>query len=412
VRFYHVLAFILCATLSLVTERATAQQAPLSLQIIQPEASPRPAPQPITQVRAPRAKNPEMQDSAATDGALPNRDKLNASTVTVITAPVGGAFPAMGSDMARVLDDGDNLRVLPVIGKGSVQNLVDIMRLKNIDMGFVVADALEFVKKEYNIPNIDQRVSYILKLFNNDLHIVARKDIKTLRDLAGKKIMAERNLGYFSVRNIFDRLNIKADVDSLTDDAGGLQKLMNGEADAWIVSAGKVAPIVRNIKNDDGRFHFIPVPYEPALQGTWLPSTLSNAEYPNLVAPGEEVDTLAAPVLLMVYNWPVGSDRYNRVAKFVDALFSKMDQFRQPSRHPKWRDTNIATTVPGLQRFKAAEDWLAQNRIARSDTAVAPELQRQFDQFLKDSGAAALAQTPEQKQLLLRQFLEWQKKAH
>jgi uncharacterized protein len=57
----------------------------------------------------------------------------------------------------------------------------------------------------------------------------------------------------------------------------------------------------------------------------------------------------------------VGTDRYNRVAKFVNALFSKMDELRQPSRHPKWRDTNIATVVPGLQRFKGADDWLAQN---------------------------------------------------
>jgi TRAP-type uncharacterized transport system substrate-binding protein len=406
VRCYHVLAFILCVTLSLVTERATAQQPPSAPETIQPDASPRAAPRKIVRTRNPRAKNPEQQEPA--DGGLPNRDKLNSSTVTVITAPVGGAFPAMGSDMARVLDDGDNLRVLPVIGKGSVQNLVDIMRLKNIDMGFVVGDALEFVKKEYNVPNIEQRVSYIVKLSNNDLHIVARKEIKSLRDLAGKKIMSERNLGYFSVRNIFDRLNITADIDSVTDDAGGLQKLLNGQADAWIVSAGKVAPIVRNIKNDDGRFHFVSVPYEPALQGVYLPSTLSNAEYPNLVASGEEVDTLAAPVLLMVYNWPLGSDRSNRVAKFVNALFSRIDEFRQPSRHPKWRDTNIAATVPGLQRFKAAEDWLAQNRAARPETTAAPELQRQFEQFIKDNPTVA-AQTPEQKQLLIRQFLEWQK---
>jgi TRAP transporter TAXI family solute receptor len=402
-RCCHVIALILCVTLSLFIERATAQQLS-DPPVVEPDASPRTGAPAIAPPRNARAKNPDQ----LSDGTLPNSDKLNSSTVTVITAPVGGAFPAMGSDMARVLDDGDNLRVLPVIGKGSVQNLVDIMRLKNIDMGFVVADALEFVKKEYKVPNIEQRVSYIVKLFNNDLHIVARKDIKTLRDLAGKKIMAERNLGYFSVRNIFDRLNITADIDSVTDDAGGLQKLLNGQADAWIVSAGKVAPIVRNIKNDDGRFHFVSIPYEQALQGTYLPSTLSNADYPNLVAPGEDVDTLAAPVLLMVYNWPKGSDRYNRVAKFVNALFSKIEDFRQPSRHPKWRDTNIAAVVPGLQRFKAAEDWLVQNRVPRSETVAAPELQRQFDQFLRDNSPADV-KTAEQKQLLLRQFLEWQK---
>src|SRR5262249_42942569 len=85
-------------------------------------------------------------------GNLPDRDTLNNGTVTVITAPVGGAFAAMGSDMANVLDDGENLRVLPIIGKGSVQNLIDIMRLRNVDMGFVVSDAVEFVKTEYHVP--------------------------------------------------------------------------------------------------------------------------------------------------------------------------------------------------------------------------------------------------------------------
>jgi uncharacterized protein len=114
------------------------------------------------------------------EGRLPDRDLLNSNTVTVVTAPVGGAFAAMGSDMANVLDDGDNLRVLPIIGKDSVQNLIDIMRLRNVDMGFVVSDAIEFVKTEYAVPNIERQVQYIAKLFNNDLHIVARKKITSI----------------------------------------------------------------------------------------------------------------------------------------------------------------------------------------------------------------------------------------
>ena len=336
---------------------------------------------------------PNIQRDAA-DGKLPDRDKLNSSTVTIITAPVGGAFPAMGSDMARVLDDGDNLRVLPIIGKGSVQNLIDIMRLRNVDMGFVVSDAIEFVKTEYAVPNIESRVQYIAKLFNNDLHIVARREIRSVYDLAGKKIFSERNLGYFSVRNLFNRLNITADVDFKTDDVGGLQKMLNGEADAWIVSAGKVAPIVRNIKNDDGMFHLVAVPYDAAIQDVYLPSSLTNAEYPNLVDAGESVPTVAASTLLMVYNWPVDTERYARVAKFVDALFSKIDQLQQPMRHPKWRETSIIATVPGLQRFKAAEDWLQKN---------------QFEQFVKQNNVSGSLYSPEQKALLYRQFQEWLK---
>ena len=197
----------------------------------------------------------------------------------------------MGSDMVNVLDNGDNLRVLPIIGKGSVQNLIDMMRLKDVDMGFVVYDAFEFVKTEYLVPNMESRVQYIAKLFNSDVHIVARKEIGNIRDLEGKKVLAERNVGYVSVHNLFERLNIMADVDSKTDAAAGLQKLLNGEADAWVVSAGKVAPIIRNIKNDAGEFHFVSVLYDKAIEDGYLPSSLTNAEYPNLVAAGETVNT-------------------------------------------------------------------------------------------------------------------------
>jgi uncharacterized protein len=343
---------------------------------------------PVAQTTAPRRFS---------RGKLPSPEKANSGTVTVITAPVGGAFAAMGSDMVRVLDDGDNLRVLPIIGKGSVQNLVDIMVLRSVDMGFVVSDALEFARTEYDVPDIEQRVAYIVKLFNNDLHIIARKDVRTIRDLAGKKIMSERNLGYFTVRTVFDRLNIAADVDFKTDDAGGLQKFLNGSADAWIVSAGKVAPIIRNIQNTEGKFHFVSVPYEKSLNAFYLPSVLTGAEYPNLVAPGEDVDTIASSTLLMVYNWPQGTERYNRVAKFVDALFSKIDQFREPSRHPKWRDTNLSTSVAGWRRFKAAEDWLSRHRVSVDETA----------QQLENSSTADTSRAEED--ALFSQFLKWQK---
>ena len=334
---------------------------------------------------------PTTQKRSA-DGDLPDRDKLNAGTVTIITAPVGGAFAAMGSDMVRVLDDGDNLRILPVIGRGSVQNLVDVMLLKNIDMGFAVSDSIDFVKTEYNVPNLENRVQYIVKLFNNDLHIVARKDIRSIRDLQGKKIFSERNLGYFSIRSVFSRLNITADIDYRTDDVGGLQKMLRGEADAWIVSAGKVAPIISNIKNDSGEFHLVPVPYEQPLHDIYLPSSLTNAEYPNLVAPGETVPTVAASTLLVVYNWPEGSERYVRVARFVDALFNKIDQLQQPGRHPKWRETSLVTRVPGLQRFKAADDWLTK---------------QYFKQFVHEKNLQVDLKSPEQKSQLFRQFQDW-----
>ena len=50
-------------------------------------------------------------------------------------------------------------------------------------------DVLEFVKKEYSVANIEDRLHCIAKISNLELHIVARKEINTVRDLAGKKII-------------------------------------------------------------------------------------------------------------------------------------------------------------------------------------------------------------------------------
>src|SRR5215472_11528249 len=141
--------------------------------------------------------------------ALPNRDVMNANTVTVITAPAGGASAIFGSDMARVLDNGE-LRVLPVIGKGPVRNVVDILYLKTIDMGLVAGDVPEFYKLQYKIPDIASRLRQIAKLYNNEIHVLAPTSIKSIFDLEGKRIVAQTDVGYYSAKVIFARLGMKA----------------------------------------------------------------------------------------------------------------------------------------------------------------------------------------------------------
>jgi TRAP-type uncharacterized transport system substrate-binding protein len=345
----------------------------------------------------------QQQTGAKLAGTLPDRDSLNSVTVTVITAPVGGPMSVMGSDMANVLDDGEKLRVLPILGKGSLQNLIDIMRLKNVDMGFVASDALELVKTEYNIPDINRSVHYIAKLFHNTVHVLARREIRTLRDLAGKRIFAERNLGYASVRIIFRRLGIEAEIDSKTDADGGLQKLLNGEADAWIVSTGKGAPVIKSIRSD-GKFHLVSIPYERSLHDVYVPNSFSSDEYPNLVPPGATVDTVSASTVLMVYNWPVDSDRYRRVARFVDSLFGKLDQLQQPPRHPNWRDTALSASIPGLQRFKAAQDWLDNHKKAGVSGTM--PVSEEFRRFVGPSKNRTDL-SPDETARLYNDFLKW-----
>src|SRR5215471_9083325 len=333
--------------------------------------------------------------------SMPNRDLMNANTVTIITAPAGGASAIFGSDIMRVLDDGE-LRVIPVLGKGPVRNAVDILYLKAIDMGLVAGDVPEFYKLQYKVPDISSRLRYIAKLYNNELHVIAPTSIKSIFDLEGKRITAQTDVGYYSAKVIFSRLGLKAQFDYWTDDARAIQKLIDGESDAYITSTGKVFPLARAIKNEDRRLHLVPIPYDPRLLDLYLPTTLSAEEYPNLLAPGEKIDTVATSVLLATFNWPEDGERYRRTAKFVDAFFSKFDEFHKPPRHPKWAEASIGIKIPGWERFKAADDWIAQHAAPKTAERESFE---QFNRFLNQKRIGNIS--PEDKAALFRQFLEW-----
>jgi len=76
------------------------------------------------------------------------------------------------------------------------------------------------------------------------------------------------------------------------------------------------------------------------------------------VKPGERVATLAVPTVLATYNWPANSNRYQRVARFTDYLFGRIDRLQVPGFDPNWKTINLGATVPGLGRYPAAQQWL------------------------------------------------------
>ena len=116
----------------------------------------------------PKAPGNEAVESEASLG-----ERMNANTVSVITGTPGGTYFRIGADLAFVLDDGDKLRILPILGKGAGENAYDIRFLKGVDLGFVRTDTLEQLRQDKRLKDIDQRIQYIAKLFNDELHIIA-----------------------------------------------------------------------------------------------------------------------------------------------------------------------------------------------------------------------------------------------
>ncbi|HSU04413.1 MAG TPA: TAXI family TRAP transporter solute-binding subunit [Acetobacteraceae bacterium] len=331
--------------------------------------------------------------------------RANAGTVGVISGGVDGTYIRIAADLASVLDDGDQLRVLPVIGKGSLQNISDILYLKGIDIGIVQADALAYAKRQQLYPGFERSIQYIAKLYDEEVHILARKDVSRLEDLAGQKVNVDvRGSGTAMTASVlFDSLGIAPELTN--DDQGtALEKLKRGEITAVIYVTGKPARLFAGIGGDTG-LHFLPIPMTKPLLDNYLPAEFSHTDYPMLVPDGENVETAAVGSVMAVFGWQPGTERYNKVARFVNAFFGKFQQFLQPPHHPKWKDVNLAAQVPGWTRFAPAQDWL-QRQAQAAQTASAP--QAGFNTFLTRVGGPIGNLTDAQKDQLFRQFLDWQ----
>ena len=124
-------------------------------------------------------------------GSVSTKKALNANTVTLLSGTVGGTYVQFGADLASVLDDGGNLRVLPIIGRGSVQSVADILFLKGVDLGIVRTDTLDYLEKNGFANDIKKRFTYVTKLYNEEMQVIAPKTIQTLNDLEGKTVSVD-----------------------------------------------------------------------------------------------------------------------------------------------------------------------------------------------------------------------------
>jgi TRAP transporter TAXI family solute receptor len=335
-------------------------------------------------------------------GSSSTKQALNANTVTLMTGTIGGTYVQFGADLASVLDDGNKIRVLPIVGRGSVQSVADILFLQGVDVGIVRADTLDYLERKGFAKDIKRQFTYVTKLYNEEMQVIAPKSVATLKDLEGKTVSVDLPNGgtFVTALTVFERLGIKAKF-VYVEQRIAMEKLKAGEIDAVIVVGGKPYKSVSTFGND-GRFHLARVDYAKPLQSDYLPATLTAKDYPNLIQDGESVDTIAVPAVLAAYNWAPNTERYRKLSQFVDAFFTKFPTFQHPPFHPKWKEVSLSAPLAGWNRLPYAQQWLDSHNVQ-------PIARTRFDEFLKQNPAVAKsAQTESDRDALFKQFQAWQ----
>ena len=271
------------------------------------------------------------------------KEQKNRNTIGIATGQLDAAYPQMAQDIAKILDDGDNMRVIPMITYGSAGNVMDLLYLRNVDIAFIKSDNIEYFKQKLNI-NLRNRLHYITRLYDAELHILARSEIKTLADLQGKKVNigVEGNAAHTTVPVVMKALGL--DFEMLTlDHAIGLEMMAKGEIDAAMRVGGK--PLSTFTKAPEGKgFHFLSIStsqFAKNLSDKYVLGKLTNDDYPKLIAQGETITTVAVPDILAVYNWQKGTDRHRRVEAFIVNFFKNFEKLKNSPFQAKWKDVKF-----------------------------------------------------------------------
>jgi TRAP-type uncharacterized transport system substrate-binding protein len=296
------------------------------------------------------------------------KDRLNAGTIGLAGGLLEGAPIRFAREIARVVNEGADMQVLPIVTRGPTENVNDLLYLKGVDTAIINSDSLEEYKSQ--VLQIQQRIAYMFTLFPSELHIFVRPEIKTLADLAGKKVNfnTQGTAAAYSGRLIFSRLGI--DVDKmLIPHPVPLEQMRRGEIVAVVFVTSKPVDAFVKGKWEEG-FKFLPVEFGPKFQDYYISSYLDAADYPNLIAKDQRIATIAVPTILASYKWRPDSPRHRRVARFVELLLGRIDKLQSSGFDPKWKDVNLRTQAPGLERVQAAQEWL--DRSAPNKTSARP----------------------------------------
>ena len=363
---------------------------------------------PVTQTIEDKSAYLERMGDYCVGVGIYRNEQINENTVAIISGSPSAddTYLQVANDLASVLNDSDRLRILPIVGIGGPQNIRDVRYLKGVDIGLTQLSILNSLRSSnQTLGQYDDKIVYIAKLFNEEVHLIAGPEITSIDQLNGRKVNIDevRSGTSHTMRDVFKRLGIKIEEVNLTQ-GQAFEKLKTGEIAATAYLAGKSAKLITNLKFERG-MHFLPVPFPAEIAAEYLPTDLTHDDYPDLIPTGQAIQTIADEVILIGYNWPKNTDRFRRVQRFVEAFFPKIEEFRKPPNHPKWREVNLAVKLKNWKRFEPADEWLASNR----NPEVA-DLQTNFRQFISSQGGAGAqrgAASPAQADELFQEFLKW-----
>src|SRR4051794_11928499 len=95
-----------------------------------------------------RSSNPRPSSEAQ------KKDEVNANVIGLVAGQLEGAPIRLATEVARVVDNGAQMHVLPIVTRGPAENLDALLYLRGVDLAIISTDILsQFKDKAPNLRN-------------------------------------------------------------------------------------------------------------------------------------------------------------------------------------------------------------------------------------------------------------------
>lgn len=277
-------------------------------------------------------------------------------TLGLVTGPKTGTYYAFGKDIAKAVRK-SGITVNVKSSEGSIDNIKRINSGENAGVGIVQSDVLGFLSRSKNPDSIRMAAGLrmIFPFYNEEVHILARHNVKSLTDLQGRNVaVGEEGSGsMLTAINLFSMMNISPSQILKIPPAQGVVGVLKGDIDAVVVVAGKPVRLFKNLDDlalpENQKYahllqqvHFLPLDDARMLE-EYKPAEIRNADYRFI---SETIRTISVQAVLVAYDFSHAKSkkRCGRLAKLAQALRKALPALKEKG-HPKWKEVNLEANL-------------------------------------------------------------------
>ena len=275
--------------------------------------------------------------------------------IGIITGSEKGTYYQFGLNL-KTLVKPHGINVMVATSKGSVENVFAVFQRPATQLGIVQSDVLAFVARVETDPvlkRIAKKIKMVFPLYNEEIHILGRKNIADFDDLADKRVAVGREGSgtYLTARLLFKVAEVEPRQMVYIDTDEALAELKAGRIDAMFYVAGAPVKLFAESVTAADNLTLIPVTNKNVTEF-----------YPTVEIPANTYRWQTGPLPTVAVKSVLVSFDFRRldcdnVGRFAQLLASNMGWLTEHG-HPKWKSVQLNYPLKGWEQYDCVRKYV------------------------------------------------------